>query len=235
MLAHRMKKYTTDLFSPQCELCGLTIGTSARLSWLCEYCELHFLPQSRCSRCGLPTVIATLECGTCLRTPPLWQRLYCVGDYQAPLSSYVHKLKYQGQFWQASKLAQLLAVQIEQPAELITCVPLHWRRHWLRGFNQSEMLAISLADKLERPYQSLFRRVRATSPQLGKNRRQRLANLRNAYIMNRSLTAKHVAIVDDVLTTGSTVQQLCKLLLDAGVKTIDIYTICRTPEPSEKR
>lgn len=234
MLAHRMKKYTADLFAPQCELCGLSIGPSARLLWVCEYCEQHFAPQPRCLRCGLPTVIPTAECGACLRTPPLWQQLYCVGDYQVPLSGYVHKLKYQGQFWQADKLAQLLVTRIEQPAELITCVPLHWRRHWRRGFNQSEMLARSLADRLARPYQSLFRRERATPPQLGKNRRQRQANLRGAYCMKGGVTLKHVAIVDDVLTTGSTVHQLCKLLLDAGVKTIDIYTICRTPEPSEK-
>tara|TARA_Y100001956_G_scaffold82383_1_gene103061 strand:+ start:3082 stop:3627 length:546 start_codon:yes stop_codon:yes gene_type:complete len=174
------------------------------------------------------------ECGVCLKNAPLWTRLFCVGDYQAPLSDYVHKLKYERQFWQAEKLAELFTSRVSSPAPVITSVPLHWRRHWLRGFNQSELLAIAMAKQLGSSYQPLFKRVRATEPQQGKNRQQRMANLHRVFALRNQVNAQHVAIVDDVLTTGSTVHHLCKLLLDAGVKSVDIYTICRTPEPADK-
>lgn len=234
MLAHWFKKYSIDLLPPHCEVCQMEIGGQSHLSWLCEHCQRYLAETSRCMRCGLPTEGLVEVCGRCLVEPPIWQHVYCVGNYQAPLSSYVHRLKFERQFWQAPKLASLLAPRIDQPAELITSVPLHWRRHCQRGFNQSELLAMSLAKNLNLPYQTLFKRTRATSPQQGKNKRQRERNLRHAFQLVHPVNVSHVAIVDDVLTTGSTVQHLCNLLLEAGVKTVDIYCICRTPEPSEK-
>lgn len=234
MLAHWLKKYTTDLLPPHCEVCQLDIESDARLSWLCEHCQRYIVERPRCACCGLPTQMLVEVCGRCLTDPPDWHHVYCVGDYQQPISGYVHKLKYERQFWQAGKLASVLVPRITQPAELLTSVPLHWQRHWQRGFNQSELIALSLAKQLNRPYANLFKRTRATSAQQGKNRTQRMRNLRGAFQLVQPVNVSHVAIVDDVLTTGSTVQHLCKLLLEAGVKTVDIYCICRTPEPTDK-
>jgi ComF family protein len=127
----------------------------------------------------------------------------------------------------------MFSERVEQPAQLVTCVPMHWRRYCLRGYNQSELLARSIARQFHIPYQSLFRRLRATPPQAGLSKAQRKENLFNAFSLRyQQVPTQHVAIVDDVLTTGSTVYHLCKLLLEAGVKTVDIYCICRTPEPA---
>ncbi|MFM2588533.1 ComF family protein [Vibrio sp. TBV020] len=125
----------------------------------------------------------------------------------------------------------LLLPRIDIPAEVVTSVPLHWRRKWRRGFNQSELLAASIAKRIERPYIPLFERIRSTQQQKGLNRQQRHMNLNGAFKLKSSKTYRHVAIVDDVVTTGSTVQHLCKLLLDSGVKSVDIYCVCRTPDP----
>ncbi|NOH80864.1 ComF family protein [Vibrio sp. RE86] len=230
MLAQRVGKYIADLLPVDCELCRLPLNKEE--GPFCHCCLEHFQPQPRCQRCGLPTAVNMAMCGLCLVKPPLWQGIYCVGDYQAPLSDYVHRLKYERQFWQATKLSQLLSPRIDHPADVVTSVPLHWARHWARGFNQSELIAIELAKQLNRPYQPLFRRTRATPQQKGLNKQQRQHNLDAAFELKSDISASHVAIVDDVLTTGSTVHHLCKLLLDAGVKTVDIYCICRTPEPS---
>ena len=231
MLAQRVAKYIADLLPVHCEICCLEVGRKSSIGGFCHYCRHYFQPLPRCQTCGLPMVAEVVAFGECLKHPPIWHRVYCVGDYQPPLSSYVYRFKYQGQFWQTGKLSSLLATRIDQPAQLLTSVPMHWRRYWRRGYNQSEMLASSLASRLELPYQSLFKRVRATPPQAGLNKAQRKDNLRGAFsIRSRPLAVEHVAIVDDVLTTGSTVYHLCKLLLDAGVKTVDIYCICRTPE-----
>ena len=172
-------------------------------------------------------------CGRCLRSPPRWDRLYCVGDYQPPLSQLIHKFKYERQFWHASKLASLLASRVGRQPDLLTSVPLHWRRYWWRGFNQSELLALDIAKSLQVKYQPLFRRARSTVQQQGLSKMERKKNLSRAFSLRVSVLPEHVAIVDDVVTTGSTVAHLCQLLLDAGVKTVDIYCVCRTPESSE--
>ncbi len=222
-----------------CEICRFALENPQSHLPICQHCLHYFQPTPRCQRCGLPTLLNVPQCGQCLRTPPPWQRVVCVGDYQPPLSNYVHHLKYQGHFWHAPWLAQLLAERVIKVPEVITCVPLHWRRHWQRGFNQSELLASFVAKSLGCAHHSkLFRRVRHTKPQQGMNKRQRQRNLRRAFVLNRHLLNRvqpihHVAIVDDVMTTGSTVRHLSELLLEAGVKSIDIYCLCRTPEPKD--
>jgi ComF family protein len=143
----------------------------------------------------------------------------------------VHKFKYERQFWHASKLSILLAGRIDRKPDLITSVPLHWTRYWWRGFNQSEQLAMALSRDLDVEYRSLFRRVRATPQQQGLSKKERESNMQRAFELRGEVKFQHVAIVDDVLTTGSTVTHLCQLLLDAKVKTVDIYCVCRTPEP----
>ncbi|OMO38426.1 amidophosphoribosyltransferase [Vibrio sp. 10N.261.46.E8] len=145
-------------------------------------------------------------------------------------------MKYADKFWFARDLSKLLASRIEHPAPLITSVPLHWRRYIHRGFNQSQLLANYTAQELGVKNEVLFRRVRSTTSQQGLNKSARLHNLKNAFALRKQdvqgMVPSHVAIIDDVVTTGSTVYQLCQLLLEVDVKRIDIYCICRTPEPS---
>lgn len=183
----------------------------------------------------MPTLLNVPQCGQCLASPPLWHRLYCVGDYIFPLNHTVHKLKYEGQFWQARNLSALLAPRIDEPAPLITSVPLHWQRRLTRGFNQSELLANQLSKQLINATcdHQLIKRKRATPQQKGLSKVQRKQNLQHAFALQRKPNQKHIAIVDDVVTTGSTIQQICKLLLEVGVERIDIYCICRTPEPKD--
>ncbi|MBN3574739.1 ComF family protein [Vibrio neptunius] len=234
MLTDWIKKHTAYLLPSHCDLCQMIIESQATHPLFCCFCQQCFAPVARCRRCGLVTPESVDMCGECLVSPPLWTNLYCVGDYQPPLSSYVHRLKYQGQYWQAKTLALLLVPRIDTRPDLITFVPLHWRRYCYRGYNQSHHLACQIGRALAVPCKALFKKVRATDRQQGMNKKQRKENVRRAFCLNQSIKAGHVAIIDDVLTTGSTVHQLCQLLLDAGVKTIDIYCICRTPEPSNR-
>ncbi|PML69370.1 amidophosphoribosyltransferase [Vibrio sp. 10N.222.55.F9] len=145
-------------------------------------------------------------------------------------------MKYADKFWFARDLSKLLASRIEYPAPLITSVPLHWRRYTHRGFNQSKLLADYTAQELGVESDVLFRRIRSTASQQGLTKSVRLHNLKSAFALRKQdvqgTIPSHVAIIDDVVTTGSTVYQLCQLLLEVDVKRIDIYCICRTPEPS---
>lgn len=239
MLSDWLQKHTPRLVTPQCHLCKLPkLPQDAHPKW-CNHCLMHFAQQHRCQRCGIKLDIDAIVCGECLKKPPPWQRLYCVGDYDFPLSHYVHQMKYSGQFWLSRDLVKLLVTQIDHPAPIITSVPLHWQRYIHRGFNQSTNLANALAQELHCQSLTLFRRRRATPTQQGLSKTQRQRNLRNVFSLRNKDVMKviakgdaHVAIIDDVVTTGSTVYQLCQLLLEVGVKRIDIYCICRTPEPA---
>lgn len=232
MVTQRVTKYIADLLPLHCEVCQLPLAKPYPESGICHGCADNFSPVARCLCCGLPTTYQVELCGECLKHPPHWRHLYCVGDYCSPLSDTVQRFKYQRQFWRAKQLANILAPRIQHPAALLTSVPLHWRRYLQRGFNQSELLAMALARELNVPYRALFNRVRATPNQQGLSKAQRQRNLHHAFALKSEVKVEHVAIIDDVVTTGSTVQQLCDLLLDAGVKSVDIYCICRTPEPS---
>lgn len=238
MLSHHWQNIMHHVLGSQCGLCQLPLTTPSQpnpLRW-CSHCFQYLAPITRCPSCGLAMTEEEQNntlCGECLADPPPWQRLFTLGDYSFPLSHQVQKIKDQGELWHIDALTQLLAERIPTPAPLITSVPLHWRRYLSRGFNQSDLLARHLATHLQSECDCrIFRRIRHSASQRGHTRAHREHNLKGAFVLNRKPKCKHVAIVDDVVTTGSTVRQLCELLLEVGVESIDIYCICRTAAPS---
>lgn len=228
----------------QCHLCRLSITGSTpntnrveSLFW-CQDCikRLNQSP-SRCQRCGLHTPTPVAQCGQCLAHPSAWDRLYCLNDYQAPLKEYIQQLKYQRKFWLACDLALLLSECIKMPAPELIPVPLHWRRMWQRGFNQSAEIADYLAKHLrQQGYECqindrVFKRTQATPQQKGLTKAQRMRNTLRAFQLIQPPVSKHVALVDDVVTTGSTLKPLCRLLRKSGGERIDVYCLSRTSEP----
>ncbi|WP_235868507.1 ComF family protein [Vibrio ezurae] len=205
----------------------------------CDTCHDKLTPITRCEMCGVHTATAMRRCGQCITCPPTWDKLFCVTEYQAPLSGFIHKLKYRRQVWHAKELGSLLARQINDPAPILLSVPLHWRRQLWRGFNQSDYLAGYLQQQFYAYGKShvtylpkALSRVKVTRNQMGLNRRQRLTNLRKAFLLSPNAVSllqnqPHVALIDDVVTTGSTVSEICLLLKEHGVQRIDIYCICR--------
>ncbi|MFA0372800.1 ComF family protein, partial [Vibrio sp. 10N.222.54.F6] len=122
---------------------------------------------------------------------------------------YIQQMKYADKFWFARDLSKLLAPHIQHPAPLITGVPLHWTRYLHRGFNQSQLLAHYTAQELNVKSAVLFRRSRSTASQQGLTKSARQNNLEDAFTLRNTNFStnddSHVAIIDDVVTTGSTV------------------------------
>ncbi|MDN3608545.1 phosphoribosyltransferase family protein [Vibrio ostreicida] len=234
MLTEWVNKLTAKVLPNHCGLCRLPVEPDLAGSVFCAACLAYFSSQPRCQCCGLATHAVVRHCGQCLLNKPLWSRLYCVGEYQAPLSRYVHRLKDGGQYWHAKTLSSLLLPVIDRKPDMVTFVPLHWRRYCWRGYNQSQHLAWHISKGLGVKCEAVFRKTKATVKQQGMGRKQRVKNLHEAFCLRKSINAEHVAIVDDVLTTGSTVEQLCPLLYQSGVKIVDIYCICRTSEPKSR-
>ncbi|WP_461480893.1 double zinc ribbon domain-containing protein [Porticoccus sp.] len=228
-----VRRFSYRLFPGHCLLCGTPSG---RPLDLCADCEAD-LPLNRpsCQRCALPLATAPdgdLTCGACLARPPPFQ--YCVAPlrYEFPVDSLINSFKYRGQFSRGALLAELLLAALQQTAlpELIVPVPLHWRRQFQRGFNQAAWLASYLGRRLAVPVErQLLSRHRHTPHQQGGSRQQRLHNLRGAFRLNRSLSGQTIALVDDVMTTGSTARELSGLLIKGGAARVDIWCLARTP------
>jgi ComF family protein len=229
------------LFPNYCILCGLR---SHQTVPLCTDCQAQLWANSHCcQRCAIP-LAPTLGtdgqrlCGSCLQTPPPFHRVIAPWLYDEHLAYLIQRWKYQGE----RRLTPLLASLWLQctahptPVDMIIPVPLHWRRHLQRGFNQAELLGRQLhascpalaASTLE--YRAV-RRQRATAAQSGMNARQRAGNLRGAFTVHRPCDNLRIAIVDDVLTTGATAAALARVLGAAGASHIEVWCLARTPAP----
>ncbi|WP_445401914.1 phosphoribosyltransferase family protein [Zobellella sp. An-6] len=199
---------------------------------ICRQCrdELPRLERP-CPLCAFPLAVEDAHCGRCQRRPPPWQRLRVLADFTAPYSRLVHDLKYHRRALNGRLLGQLLADATEPPwPEAILPVPLHWWRQLRRGYNQAEEIARGLADRLAIPVDNrVLHRVRATTSQTHLNRRQRRRNLRGAFSLS-PLAYRHVALLDDVITTGTTMAELTRLLHAAGVERVEVWAPCRTLE-----
>lgn len=202
---------------------------------LCRWCQ-HSLHQHcrKCRLCATPLpehqAGNELLCGRCQRRPPPWERLQVIGDYQLPYSLLIPRLKYSGQILLAPLLARLLADHLEgyDPPEAIIPVPLHWWRQWWRGFNQAEEIGTALGELTGIPCDTrLLRRIRATPQQTRLSAGQRRRNLRGAFQIAPH-HYRHVALLDDVVTTGATAGQLTRLLHESGITEVEVWAICRT-------
>jgi len=211
----------------------------AQAHWgVCSICRLAVRLGDRvCPQCGLPAANPILPCGRCLQKPPPWQRLVAVSAYAPPLSPLIHQLKFSRRPELAVALArlQLLAIldarrttRLTLPDRIVS-VPLYSRRQWQRGFNQSELLCRPLAHWLGCRYASnILTRTRPALTQHFLNARRRKSNLKNAFRLELPLHGLHIAIVDDVVTTGSTVAEITRLLMQGGAATVQVWCLCRT-------
>ncbi|HIC2036472.1 DNA utilization protein GntX [Enterobacter soli] len=219
-----------------CWLCRMPLALSR---WgICSVCTRALTrPACGCPQCGLPATNPNIPCGRCLQKPPPWSALVAVADYVPPLSGLIHQFKFSRQSTLAIPLARVLLLAILQArrtrtlpgVDCIVNVPLHARRHWRRGYNQSDLLCRPLAHWLGCRYPaSALKRVHATAIQHRLNARLRKKNLKNAFRLEFAVKGLHIAIVDDVVTTGSTVAELSRLLLRSGAASVQVWCLCRT-------
>jgi ComF family protein len=153
-----------------------------------------------------------------------------------PVDSLIAAFKYRNQLTSGRLLSQLLLAEIcrryaDQPLpEIIVPVPLHWRRQWRRGFNQSQCVASYLGAQLSIPVQlRRIQRIRRTPTQQGLNKPQRQRNLKRAFRVTKPFSGETIALIDDVMTTGTTCAEISRELLKAGAGEVHIWALARTP------
>ena len=172
--------------------------------------------KSRCEKCAIPAAAAL--CGECLRRPPHYDRTFAAHTYAPPLSALIQDFKFNGK-WQ---LAKLLAEAASVPkADALIPVPLFFAREQWRGFNQSREIARALPPPRP-PRQDLWlRRIADTPPQTRMpNAAARRKNVRGAFVADAKVRDKIILVVDDVMTSGATLNEIARTLKQAGAKEV---------------
>ncbi|MEW9897237.1 ComF family protein [Chitinivorax sp. PXF-14] len=213
------------LLPASCVLCGTASGTAA----LCPPCraDLPWLPAARCPVCALPTLDGA-TCGACLRKPPAFDATHCSLAYAFPLDTLLHAAKYGRRISLLPLLATLLAEHELSAIDLVLPMPLSPARLAERGFNQSLELARPLArhgltiqaDSLAKP--------RETPHQADLPWKARVRNIKSAFVSHARLDGLRVLLVDDVMTTGASLNELARVARQAGAARVETLVLART-------
>ena len=217
-----------------CPLCRRGFGNG--INDFCPECMAQFplIRGSRCPGCGGELDGILGQCSKCLREPQRpWLYALALMDYRQNAREMIHDLKFHNRPELARPLGKLAAQSLRQcgeVADILVPVPLHWSRYWTRSYNQSQLFASECARHSGIPCRNVLKRVRRTPHQAALKRKDRLKNLRNAFAVSSPelIAGKNVWLVDDVLTTGSTLAEAAKTLLKNGALTVRILVIARS-------
>lgn len=216
-----------------CLLCGATSGTGQ----LCAAClaDLPWHSQPQCPQCAIPTPDGQV-CGACLKHSPAFDRTRAALAYAFPLDRLIPRLKYNGQLAIAPALGECLAQAVEhapRPDRLIA-MPLHAKRIRERGFNHATEIAHTVAKQLGLPLDlDSCQRVRDTPPQMGLKHDARRRNVRGAFTCSGEVQGQRIALVDDVMTTGTSLDELAATLKQAGALEVSCWVVARTLPPGD--
>jgi len=219
------------LFEQHCQLCGQRPCAGG----VCPQC-IAALPRpaaNRCPVCATASASSLVPCGHCLRRPPAFARLHAAYGYDYPLDGLIGACKYGRQPGLQGALASLLRQPLQQVREqpeidLVIAVPLAPARLAERGFNLPDALAQAVAATIGgRLAHDLCVRKRNTAPQAALDRRQRLRNVRDAFCVKRRCDGLSIAIVDDVATTGATLDEAARTLKLHGARRVTVAVVAR--------
>jgi len=219
------------IWPPVCVICG---QASDRLEDCCSGCATELpMPRGGCRRCGVVLARDIEVCGACQSSSPCFDRTIPAFEYQRPVAHLIQRFKFSGDLAAGRVLARQAAERwlerdVARP-QLMVPVPLNWRRLWKRGFNQSEILCRDLAEHLGGlPWVGALTRVRPTATQSALPADRRAGNVRGAFRLNRLPPGvRHIALVDDVMTTGSTLDECARVLKRSGVARVDAWVVAR--------
>lgn len=231
-LAH---KALNILLPPRCLGCESLVEQPGDLCAVC-WGKIHFITPPFCAICGAPLPYESEEeitCGSCISNPPRYERAVSVFVYDDASSKLITRYKYHDQTHATFSYARWMvraAGELAAKADCIAPVPLHPWRLFTRRYNQAALLAHAISRICQTPYEpQLLKRIKRTSPQTGLARKDRLKNVKRAFTVasNKNIKGKSVLLVDDVMTTGATIQECSHVLKRAGAKQVFVATLAR--------
>lgn len=238
-VARVCESIVNTVFPRSCVACGLSRKNGG--DYLCGLCrnDIFVIDDPLCETCGTPADIdydypaEGFECGWCRKGGFRFDRARSLGLYDSVLKELIHFYKYRNQPGAISEIEPLLQNYFETCREeyqgySVTSVPLHVKKLKERGFDQSFVLAHKIAEILDLPLLVRpVKRVRETFPQARKNRAERFQNVRNAFEVVSPIPDKNILLVDDVFTTGSTVNEVTRVLKKSKAGRVQVFTLAR--------
>jgi len=230
-------KVVDAILPPRCVSCGLVVEGKQGLCAIC-WADVQFITDPICETTGVPLEVDSYVTDLTLVQPdlnPLYRKARSAFVYNKNSKRIVLRFKHADQTYYVDSLAEMMirtGDKLLEEADIICPVPLHWQRLMRRKYNQSALLANAMAkmvDVIAIP--DLLVRTRPTPTQGSLRRAERAKNVRGAFSLNSKfdpyIQGKTVVLIDDVMTTGATVEECVKVLLDYGVKHVDVLTLAR--------
>ncbi|HXM89608.1 MAG TPA: ComF family protein [Candidatus Acidoferrum sp.] len=232
------------LYPPRCAACGTQLASEPGRR-VCARCvaRVELVPNPRCEVCGGPLESATsdaMRCARCLAHPPRYRIARTIARYRTTaedepgsLPALIRRHKYGLDQSVGRALVEYMGDELPLSAgdyDVVIPVPLHWRRLWWRGFNQAALLAAEVAHRLNLPLDTTaMSRRRFTPPQTAQHHGERIKNVRRAFTVTNPerVTNRRILLVDDVMTTGATVDECARALTAAGATSVDVFTLAR--------
>lgn len=236
-MEHIIHSITDILFPRRCPFCGSIILPKEKK--ICRDCEgkIHPITEPRCKKCSKPVESDQQEyCFDCLRSKHHYSRGYAVFTYEDKIKQSILDFKFKGKREYADYYIEAIMTAFAEPLkkqniDYILPVPLHPRKLRIRGFNQAQLLAEGIGKHLKvTVIKDGLLRIKYTIPQKKLDDKERLLNLEQAFMLNPNwstcLSGKRILIVDDIYTTGSTIEACTNLLLKAGCSAVFFVTVC---------
>ncbi len=235
-----VRKFPQRLFSlvfpDECRICEQPLEEISRIP-VCRSCLAKPMPLAAeyfCVQCRSPfrnrfPLDEEGRCGLCRRGVRGFDAAYSFGFYEDELRELIHLFKYNRIQTLAKPLGRLLGLALPREAgfDIIVPMPLHWRKRWRRGFNQSALLAREVGRRTSIPVEHALRRVRDTAAQAGLTNSKRRLNVSGAFRARGTLQGKRVLLIDDVMTTGATASACARALKRAGAAQVTLLTLAR--------
>lgn len=222
-----IEQFPPPLIQPACVLCEAKTHNTLGI---CQDCwqDLPWQAQNCCSQCGLPATDHV--CGHCISEPPFFDATQALFEYTYPIDALLQAYKYQHTLHLARLFAAIsLKQRMSNEVDCILPMPMHPARLQQRGFNQSLELAKRIAKLLHKPLATQHcQRIKNTPPQASLPLKARVKNIKNAFACDDYFAGKHVAIVDDVMTSGASLNELAKTLKAAGAAKVTCWVVART-------
>ena len=218
-------KFGRSLLPQACVLCGAASGTKL----ICTECNegLPRLARSGCAVCAVPLASGKV-CGACLDSPPRYARVTAPFTYRFPVNALIHAYKYGSRLALAQPLGEMLAQAVARDVDAIVPMPLAPRRLAQRGFNQALELARVVARRTGIPLlPHACRKVVDTPSQAALPWAERAKNVRRAFVCDADLRGRRIAVIDDVLTTGATLNELARVMRRAGAREVRGWVVAR--------
>ncbi len=240
LLSNKVSNLLDFFFPCLCPSCGQKVE---RETLFCSDCfsSLKFITPPFCYICGRPFTIRDLSshiCGNCLRKKPFFKAARAVFSYTEPVKKAIIQFKFQNNTDLASLFVKEILFHLKDFIEkidptLIIPVPLHLKRLRERGYNQCLLLAKKIAKVLDVPCDfKVLKKIKATPPQVGLSLAERYKNIKGSFAVIKPdyIKKKRIVLIDDVFTTGSTVNECAKVLMKAGAESVWVITLARTTD-----